>query len=422
MKGPSLGRTIRLGVGSLMLHKLRSMLTTLGLLFGVSSVIAMLAIGEGASAEAQDQIRQLGSQNVILRSIKPSDDFASTQSSRVVSYGLTEEDLARVQQTFPGVASVVPVREIFEEVRHEDRAFNPRVLATLPVYRNVTNRVVSEGRFLADEDERSIANVCVLTDEIARYLFPFQSPINREVKIGADYYTVVGTVLSRVRQASDAPMEGMSTAEVYIPLETGRKWYGNMQVKIRSGSREMEEVDLHEIVIEVDAPENVPLVAAAAREMLGRNHNEPDYEIVVPLELLLRAEETKRIFNIVLGSIASISLLVGGIGIMNVMLATVTERTREIGIRRALGAKRRHIVTQFLVETVVLSVGGGILGVALGLLIPSLVENFADMRTIVTPSAPLLAFAISAGIGVVFGLYPAWRAAMMDPVEALRHE
>ena len=156
--------------------------------------------------------------------------------------------------------------------------------------------------------------------------------------------------------------------------------------------------------------------------MLNQFHNNHDYEVVVPLELLARAEETKRIFNIVLGSIAGISLLVGGIGIMNVMLATVTERTREIGIRRALGAKRRHITTQFLVETVVLSVGGGLLGVALGLVIPLAVERFADMRTIVTPGAPVLAFGISAGIGVVFGLYPAWRAAGMDPVEALRHE
>ena len=162
--------------------------------------------------------------------------------------------------------------------------------------------------------------------------------------------------------------------------------------------------------------------ASASREMLSRQHKQKDYEVVVPLELLLQAEKTKQIFNIVLGSIAGISLLVGGIGIMNVMLATVTERTREIGIRRALGAKRRHIVTQFLVETIVLSVGGGILGIALGLSIPQAVEHFAKMPTIVTPAAPILAFAISAGIGVIFGLYPAWRAAHMDPVEALRHE
>jgi putative ABC transport system permease protein len=422
VRPPSLLRTVRLGVGSLMLHKLRSMLTTLGVLFGVSSVIAMLAIGEGASEEAQEQIRQLGSQNVILRSVKPREDFASNQQTRVSTYGLTDEDLRRIRNTFPGVARVVPVREIFEEVRRGERAMNPRVLATLPVYTKVTGRVVDQGRFLTDEDERNVANVCVLSDEVSRYLFPFESPLGERIKVGADYYTVVGTMLSRAQIKDDSSPAGQSTAEVFIPLETGKKWYGNMQVKIRSGSREMEEVDLHEVIVEVDAPEHVPLVANAAREMLRRNHKQPDYDVKVPLELLLRAERTKRIFNIVLGSIASISLLVGGIGIMNVMLATVTERTREIGIRRALGAKRRHIVTQFLVETVVLSVGGGLLGVALGLLIPVLVTRWSEMRTIVTPTAPLIAFAISAGIGVVFGLYPAWRAAHMDPVEALRHE
>jgi putative ABC transport system permease protein len=422
VKRGSLVRTVRLGVRSLMLHKLRSLLTTLGVLFGTSSVIAMLAIGEGASEEAQDQIRQLGSQNVILRAVKPPDDVVSNASSRVVSYGLKNSDLARIKETFPGVRRVAPVREIYEEVRYSNRALNPRVLATVPLYREVTGRVLSEGRFLSDQDMANVANVCVLSYEVARYLFPFESPLDKDIKIGGDYYTVVGTLLSRVPYAEDAPSEGQPTSEVFIPLETGLKWYGEMQVKIRAGGRDMEEVQLHEIVVEVDEPENVPLVAAAAREMLTRNHDQVDYEMIVPLELLMRAEETKRIFNIVLGSIASISLLVGGIGIMNVMLATVTERTREIGIRRALGAKRRHIVTQFLVETVVLSVGGGLLGVALGLAIPTIVENTADMRTIVTPSAPLLAFAISAGIGVVFGIYPAWRASHMDPVEALRHE
>jgi putative ABC transport system permease protein len=415
-------RTVRLGVQSLMLHKLRSLLTTLGVLFGTSSVIAMLAIGEGASAEAQEQIRQLGSQNVIVRAVKPPGDVVSNTSSRVITYGLTDADFQRVAETFPGVRRVVPVREIYAEVRHSDRVLNPRVVATLPSYLEVTGRVLAEGRFLTDLDVERVANVCVLGDEIARYLFPFRSALGETVKIGADYYLVVGVLLARVRAAGDAPSGGQPTSEVFIPLATGRQWYGELQVKIRAGGRDMEEIELHEIVAEVDRPENVPLVAAAMREMLRRNHTEPDYEIIVPLELLLRAQETKRIFSIVLGSIASISLLVGGIGIMNVMLATVTERTREIGIRRALGAKRRHIVSQFLVETVVLSVGGGLLGVALGLVIPGIVESTAEMRTIVTPAAPLLAFGISAGIGVIFGLYPAWRAAHMDPVEALRHE
>jgi putative ABC transport system permease protein len=417
-------RSVRLGVSSLMLHKLRSALTTLGVLFGVSSVIAMLAIGEGASAEAQEQIRLLGSQNVILRSVKPPEkQNLGNETTRVSTYGLTDSDFARVSETFPAVRRAVPVRELQQEVRYRERALSPRVLATVPAYLAVTGRPIGEGRFLTEEDQLRVANVCVLGWEVARFLFPFSSPLGERVKIGPDYFTVVGTLLPRVPLGSSPAGAGDPvTDEVFLPLETGRKWFGDLQVKIRSGSRDMEEVQLHEIVIEVESAEEVPTVAAAAREMLKRNHRDKDYEVVVPLELLLRAQETKRIFNIVLGSIAGISLLVGGIGIMNVMLATVTERTREIGIRRALGAKRRHIVTQFLIETVVLSAGGGLSGIALGLAIPQVVEHLAKMRTIVTPAAPLLAFAIAAGVGIVFGLYPAWRAAHMDPVEALRHE
>ncbi|MFT7679776.1 MAG: putative ABC transport system permease protein, partial [Planctomycetota bacterium] len=210
--------------------------------------------------------------------------------------------------------------------------------------------------------------------------------------------------------------------EVFMPLSTGRMSFGTFQVKMRSGSRDITQVELHEIVVEVGRDEDVPLVADACRTMLIRNHDQKDYEVIVPMEQLLAAEETKRIFNLVLGSIAGISLLVGGIGIMNVMLATVTERTREIGIRRALGAKRHHIVVQFLVETVVLSGCGGVAGVGVGLAIPAIIERFAGRPTIVTPAAPILAFSISVATGVIFGLYPAWRAAAMDPVEALRHE
>ena len=417
-------RSIRLGVRSLLLHRLRSLLTTLGVLFGTSSVIAMLAIGEGASAETQEQIRALGSQNIILRSVKPPEQpNTRNERSRVIVYGLTDADHRRIAESYPAIEAIVPVRELAQEARHRDRAMNPRVLATLPTYLEVTSRLLLEGRFLTDRDQRERANVCVLSSEVAKRLFPFESSLGNEVKLGGYYFDVVGVLAPRTRYGEERirPSEG-GAGEVFVPLSTGRAWFGGLTVRNSAGSREMEQVELHELVLKVDAPENVPMVAAAAREMLTRNHPNGDFDVEVPLELLRSAEETKRMFNIVLGSIAGISLLVGGIGIMNVMLATVTERTREIGIRRALGAKRRHIVSQFLVETIVLSVGGGVLGVGLGLWIPMLVERFADMRTVVTPAGPLLAFTISAGVGVVFGLYPAWRAAQMDPVEALRHE
>ena len=416
-------RTLRLGINSLLLHKLRSFLTTLGVLFGVSSVIAMLAVGEGGQAETLEQIHRLGSQNVILRSVKPPEERVSNQETRVVSYGLTKDDAARIADTFPGVQHVVPVLQSPVEVRRDDRVCTPRVMSTLPEYLSVTQREMLQGRFITPADDLVDASVCVLGYEVARYLFSFESALGRRVKVGPDYFEVIGVVWPRtpIGEASlDPSVE--AGGEIFLPLATGRSRFGERQAKVRSGSMEVEEVELHEIVVGVDGPENVPFVADACREMLARNHSQKDYEVMVPLELLMRAEETKRIFNIVLGSIAGISLLVGGIGIMNVMLATVTERTREIGVRRALGAKRRHIVTQFLVETVVLSGCGGVAGVALGLAIPQVVERLADLRTIVRPQAPLLAFGISVGVGIVFGLYPAWRAATMDPVEALRHE
>ncbi len=416
-------RTVRLGISSLLLHKLRSFLTILGVLFGVASVIAMLAVGEGASESAQEQIRKLGSRNVILRSVKPPEDQQSDQETRVLVYGLTDDDRSRIGDTFPGVRRVVPMMQVPEEVRFEDKACRPRVLCTVPSYLEATSRTIVAGRFLSEVDESNGSTVCVLSYEVARFLFPYDSAISKQIKVGANYLEVVGVLLPRtpIGEISIDP-ESEIGGEVFMPLSTGRESYGTRQVKLRSGSREITEVELHEIVVEVGRDLDVPMVAAASRTMLDLGHSQKDYEVIVPMEQLLAAQETKRIFNLVLGSIAGISLLVGGIGIMNVMLATVTERTREIGIRRALGAKRRHIVTQFLVETVVLSGCGGVAGVALGLAIPLVIERFADRPTIVTPIAPILAFSISVATGVIFGLYPAWRAATMDPVEALRHE
>ena len=195
-----------------------------------------------------------------------------------------------------------------------------------------------------------------------------------------------------------------------------------MNVRITSGTFDRERVELRQITVRTEDVKQVPTTAKVIRHLLKKFHKKTDYEITVPLELLHQAEKTKRIFNIVLGSIAAISLLVGGIGIMNIMLASITERTREIGVRRALGAKRRDIILQFLVETVVLSAGGGIIGLIVGIAIPRVVSYFADMRTIITAWSLILAFGISAAIGVIFGLYPASRAANMDPIEALRHE
>jgi putative ABC transport system permease protein len=270
------------------------------------------------------------------------------------------------------------------------------------------------------------ANVCVLNRAMADALFPIEPPVGRVVRVGSTYYRIIGILEPRgkaLKSESSSDVSKRATEHrMFIPLTTARSRYGETLMKRRTGSFEAERVELHEVTIKVANPDEVVNVARAVADLMVRHHKKKDYEITVPLELLKRAQRTKQIFKIVLGSIAAISLLVGGIGIMNIMLATVTERTREIGIRRALGAKRRDIITQFLIESVMLAGTGGILGVGLGIMIPYGVTFFAEMRTIITFWSPLAAFSISALVGIVFGLYPAFRAANMDPVEALRHE
>jgi putative ABC transport system permease protein len=422
--------TVRLGIKSLTLHKLRSALTMLGIIFGVCSVIAMLAIGEGASYEAQEAIKKLGSNNILIRSLKPP-EAARQQGGggprgMQLKYGLSYEDGARLQTTIPGVLRVLPMRIIRENVRFERNEVACQVIGTLPFYAEVTGAGLVAGRFLVDVDEIHAENVCVITTGLARRLFPSQNPLNHTVKIDAFYYRVVGILQERNQpeQRSQAgKMEGQPLDNnVYIPLSASRTRFGEILIRRTAGSFEAEEVQLHQVTVQMRDLAAVETADPQIATLLGRFHDQKDYEIIVPLQLLRQAEQTKRIFNIVLGSIAAISLLVGGIGIMNIMLATVTERTREIGIRRALGAKRRDITRQFLVETVVLSVGGGVIGVCVGVITPVVVAHLTTMKTIITVWSVLVAFGISGAVGVIFGLYPAKAAALLDPIEALRHE
>ena len=415
---------IKLGIQSLLLHTLRSALTVLGIIFGVCSVVAMLSIGEGASQEALERIRKLGTNSIIVRSVKPPEDnSASTGRSRVIEYGLTYTDARIIEKTLKAVDLVIPMRDLRQDVRFQDRRSDCRVIGTVPEYISSVNLQVSRGRFLSLMDEQLKNNVCVLSSAVAGELFRYHDPLWGQVKIGNDYYRVVGVMESRSSASNGNPSKQEDfDRDVFIPLGAATSRIGETIMKVSTGSREMERVELHELKVRVRETEHVLDTARAIKAVLQKTHSKEDYELMVPLELLRQAEETKRIFNIVLGSIAGISLLVGGIGIMNIMLATITERTREIGIRRALGAKRRDIIMQFLVETIVLSSFGGILGIGLGVVIPHLVTKFSGMRTIVTLESLALAFGISAAIGILFGLYPARRAANMDPIEALRHE
>lgn len=422
-----LHRSVLLGFKSLWLHRLRSLLTVLGIVFGVCSVIAMLAVGEGASYEAQEQIRRLGSRNIILRAVPPIEqDRASQGRSRILEYGLTYEDMDRIRLSIPGVEIIMPSRILRLEAWNGRHYIDATIAGTVQWYPQLRQLPLIEGRYFSTAEMEDNANVCVLSATAVPKLFPLEKPVGNSVRIGTDYYRVVGVLEAEAPAPTSAANAGTNSdqplPDIYIPLSAAKHRFGEILVKRTSGSFEASRVELHEAVVQVANQDDVEETAEIIRQILARDRKKTDFKVIVPLELLRQAERTKQIFNIVLGAIAGISLLVGGIGIMNIMLASVTERTREIGIRRALGARKRDIILQFLIETVILSGSGGVLGVALGVVIPLVISAFADMRTIVTPGAPILAFSISGLVGVVFGIYPALRAANMDPVQALRHE
>ena len=421
MKNSRLVRNVRLGIKTLLLHKLRSLLTVLGVVFGVGSVIAMLSVGEGASREALEQIRKLGSNNIIITAVKPTEDeAAATRVSMMSVYGLKYEDDERIRETIPHVKTTVPVKLVRKNSFVGEREIELRVVGTTPDWFDLVSRQVIAGRVLVQRDIDSFASVCVLTEHGARKLLATEATIGKNIRCGADYFEVVGIVKSET--AGGGIQTPDLEVDAYIPLNVARARFGDIVVRNTSGSRERELVELHQVLVEVDDLANVEPVASALETMLKTFHKKVDYRVNVPLALLKQAEATKRTFNIVLGSIAGISLLVGGIGIMNIMLASVTERTREIGVRRAIGARRSQIVVQFLIETVVLSTIGGMIGIALGILTPAAITFFAGMPTVITLWSLCLSLGISMSIGIVFGLYPAIRAANLDPIEALRHE
>ncbi|MFA5238468.1 MAG: ABC transporter permease [Phycisphaerae bacterium] len=422
MRQIKLARNILLGIEDLLLHKLRSFLTTLGIVFGVGSVVAMLSVGEGASKEAMDQIRKLGSNNIIINSVKSvEEESTSTTHSHMSIYGLTYDDYARVTETFKAIKRTAPVKLIRKEARLGERSLELRIVGTTPVWFELVQRPIIAGRVLMASDDNEHAPAAVLTEFGARKLLAAENTIGQTLRIGSDRFEVVGIVKSESGQAGNIQIPDQEV-DVYIPINVATAYFGDVTSRRTSGGFEREMVELHQMIVQVDSIDDVEPVANGIEDMLKRFHKKKDYLVSVPLALLRQAEATKRTFNIVLGSIAGISLLVGGIGIMNIMLASVTERTREIGIRRAIGAKRRQIISQFLIETVVLSIMGGLIGIGLGVLVPVLITYFAGMPTVVTLKSIVLPLVISFAVGIIFGLYPAVRAAKVDPIVALRHE
>ncbi|MCF7816433.1 MAG: ABC transporter permease [Kiritimatiellales bacterium] len=427
MKSMRPERLVRLAIKNLGQYKLRAGLTMLGIIFGVCSVVAMLSVGEGANREIQEKIQRMGSQNILIKSVKvPKEgDAPDSKRSMIAAYGLTYEDAQQFSQYVPNLEASTPMKVLRYDVQYKARKLQTDVIATTPWFLRVQHYRMVRGRFLTSSDMEYGTPVCVIGSRLARILFAGVDPVGKTLNIDRDAYTVVG-VIGDIAQG-ELPTQGElwlagENQNVYIPLRTYLNKRGDLFVQLSEGGGVFEKIELHELILSIDKQENVTRAVDAARRILRKNHKVEDYSIVVPLELIRQARETRRLFNIVLGSIAAISLIVGGIGIMNIMLATVSERTREIGIRRALGARRSDIVFQFLMETLLLSTSGGVIGLIFGALIPMAITAATGVKTVLTFPAFAIAFSVSVTVSVIFGIYPARRAALMDPIEALRHE
>lgn len=408
-----ISENIKIGLEGIAAHKLRSFLTMLGIIFGVGAVVAMLSIGEGARLEALKQIELMGVNNIIVQDADLKDQELIDARS-AFSEGLTMKDAYAIEAVLPN-CSAVPLRKDETEAVYGSVTAKINLVGVTPEYSSAHNLTISKGIFPDWTHLQDKQRVCAVGSGIKRELFPFSEAVGKQIKIQGMWFTIIGEIADKdvsIKNIGGYEVRDFNN-DVLIPLTVAQN----------SFYRYVLQSPLDQIVIKAPADEDIRAVGEVVTRILNRRHRgQDDFKVIIPEELLRQSQSTQRIFNIVMGAIAGISLIVGGIGIMNIMLSSVLERTREIGVRRAIGARRTEIMGQFLTEAVSLSFSGGLMGIVLGVALAKIITFYAGWATIVSPISVALAFGVAAAVGLIFGLYPARRAANLRPIEALRYE
>ncbi len=410
-----LQENIRLSLRGLIDHKFRSFLTMLGIIFGVASVITMLSIGEGAKREAIAKYQDLGVNNIIIREKSMTDEELEEVRARF-SRGLSLQDAEIIGEIVPGVINTASQAEINSEVRFADRSVKSTVIGITPAFIEMLNYNTERGSFISQDHYDRGLRVCVLGAGVASTLFRNEDPIGQMIKIEDQWMEVIGVLQSKTlftETVGELAARDLNT-DIYLPLSTflNRFSPGNQLAS-----------QIQQITVQMENSNRLVESSELIDAILLRHHfNNRDYNIVIPYELLKQEEKERQIYNFLLGAIAAISLIVGGIGIMNIMLATVMERTREIGIRRAVGARKADIMSQFVTEAVAISITGGIIGVILGVSLSMTVSLFTDINTYIMAYSVFIAFGFSVLVGISFGYLPAKNAANLKPIDSIRYE